>query len=87
MTANTYVHATQSLQHDAADRIDALLGNVVNEAIAGNSRVSVPQRCHALPVAKKKPRGYGVLMVAPTGVEPSLWGPGSSRPLPESLNF
>lgn len=26
-------------------------------------------------------------MVAPTGVEPSQWGPGSSRPLPNNLDF
>ena len=35
MHRNTYVHAVEALQQDAAARIDALLGDTVAEAVAG----------------------------------------------------
>jgi len=72
VTANTYLHATEALQRSHADRIDAALSGVMkasNEAVSGGS---VPQRCHKIALDAKKPRGYRVSMVAPTGFEPVL---------------
>ncbi len=58
MTANTYVHAIESLQDDAADQIDALLRTVVNKAIAINSGTSVP---HGHPDNEKTPWTQGFI--------------------------
>jgi len=66
-TGNIYLHAVESLQQDAAARLDLLLGGVVAEAVAVGS---VPQPCHARPQTKKKPRVYGADVVALTGIEP-----------------
>jgi len=38
----------------------------------GPFETSVPQRCHTTAKSSKKPRGYGVSLVAPTGFEPVL---------------
>ncbi len=78
MTANTYVHAIEALHRDAATRIDTLLGRAVSDAIRLPAEIgadsvpkgAVPQRCHKRSVTKKKARGYGLSVVAPTGVEP-----------------
>ena len=78
LTANTYLHASDSLQRDAAGRIDAILGADVTEAMtASGERVSegsVPQRCHTDVDAKKKARIDGLSMVAGTGFEPVTFG-------------
>jgi integrase len=72
VTANTYLHATEALQRSHADRIDDALGAAVNASLTTFSRPLVPQPCHAEPSRKKKPRGYRVSLVAPTGFEPVL---------------
>jgi hypothetical protein len=63
MTANTYIHAIESLQRDAADRIDVMIGRVVDAAIAGGSGQAPaspgPPRAYATVSTKKKPRGKG----------------------------
>jgi integrase len=92
ITSRIYVHAIDALQADAAARIDALLGNAVTSALAkplspAKLAESVPQRCHAIPLPKKNARRSERLMVAPTGVEFSKWGPGRSRPLPKTSIF
>jgi len=77
-TANIYLHAVDSLQRDAACRIDAMLGVAVGDALAASGerasagllRSSVPQRCHATALATNQARGYGLQDIAPTGVEP-----------------
>lgn len=73
LTANTYLHASDSLQRDSAARIDAILGAGVADAMMGSgervSEGSVPQRCQTGIDAKKKARGDGLLMVAGTGFE------------------
>ena len=74
ITSRIYVHAIESLQDEAAARIDALLGEKVAGALAVASgspqNVFVPQRCHASTQTKKKPRKNGANVVAPTGIEP-----------------
>jgi len=85
-TANVYLHAVESLQQEAAARIDALLGTSVGEAVAGTAtNTSVPQRCHTAPLQTKKARCYGLPVVAPTGIEPLLCGPGRSRALTRTI--
>lgn len=73
LTANTYLHASDSLQRDAAARIDAVLGAEVAGAMTAYgeraSEASVPQRFHMNIDAKIKARGDGLLMVAGTGFE------------------
>ncbi len=73
-TANTYLHAVESLERGAAARIDAMLGETVNKAVASTatriSSSSVPQRCHTTPLLKKNARQIERFMVAPTGIEP-----------------
>ncbi len=74
MTANTYLHAVESLQQDAAARIETMLGNAVGGALTASGESAAksvdPQRAHAIPPQLKKARGYRVSLVAPTGVEP-----------------
>ncbi|GAC1402047.1 MAG: hypothetical protein NVSMB64_01150 [Candidatus Velthaea sp.] len=76
-TANVYLHAVESLERDAASRIDAMLGGAISDALTANFerasvmllKASVPQRCHTTPPSSKKPREHGVFVVALTGVE------------------
>lgn len=72
VTANTYLHAVESLQRSHADRIGAALGDAFTDALAAEAGGSVQQRCNAAPSITKKPRRSAVLLVAPTGVEPVL---------------
>ena len=78
LTANTYLHASDALQRDAAARIDAILGGDVAKAMASSDELaghsSVPQRCHTNANTKEKARGDGLLMVAGTGFEPATFG-------------
>ncbi len=110
ITSRIYLHAIEAFQHDAAARIDALLGNAVTSSLAKplgsvtlrqaqgdtgsirnerrlphNPGESVPQACHAISFPKKKARGYRPFLVAPTGIEPLLCGPGRSRALTKTL--
>jgi hypothetical protein len=55
-----------SLQDRFANRLDASLRTAID---ADLSKSSVPQRCHATPLRKKKARGYGLEMVAGPGFE------------------
>jgi hypothetical protein len=86
ITANIYVHAIESMQRGHADRIDALLGDTVANAIGGTlepaANGSGPQRAHAQPVVMKKACKCRPDLVAPAGFEPLLGGSGESRPLP-----
>jgi len=76
VTANTYLHAVESLQKSAADRIEDVLGEAVGFGLAtapdAKNRCSVPQRCHKAAATTKKARGYRLSLVAPTGFEPVL---------------
>jgi integrase len=72
VTANTYLHVTESMQRSHADRIGAALGEAVSGSIGPIVGSSVPQPCHKPVKITKKPRGYKVFMVAPTGFEPVL---------------
>ena len=72
VTANTYAHVSDSLHQQNADRLDVALRAVVGESLSGDLKASVPQRCHAARQNSKKPRGYRVSLVAPTGFEPVL---------------
>ena len=89
ITSRIYLHAIESLNEDAAARIDALLGKAVTSAVAqpripSKSAESVPQRCHAAPLPIKNARKIGRFLVAPTGIEPANRGPGQSRRTPDS---
>ncbi len=73
-TANVYLHAVESLERDAAARIDALIGDALTgPPIAVGERLlkgSGPLRAHAKTTRIEKARGYGLELVAPTGIEP-----------------
>ena len=73
ITANTYVHAIEQMQRNHADRIDAMLGDTVANAIGGTSEParndSGPQRAHGLRLTIKKARKYGPEILAPAGFE------------------
>ena len=75
ITSRIYLHAIESLNEDAAARIDALLGNTVTSAVA-QPRIpskpveSVPQPCHATSLPIKNARQMKLFFVAPTGIEP-----------------
>ncbi len=75
ITSRIYLHAVETLQDDAAARIDALLGNAITSALAKPSvpsklGESVPQRCHATPLPIKNARKIERFRIAPTGIEP-----------------
>jgi integrase len=73
-TANTYLHAVETLERDAAARIEALIG----DALATPARAvgespatgSGPRRAHGKTLPLGKARGYGHKIIALTGVEP-----------------
>ena len=67
VTANTYLHAVESLQRDHANRLDGVLRGALDSPIQLSAE---PQRSHSLSATTKKPRGYRVSVVAPTGIEP-----------------
>ena len=86
ITSRIYLHAVETLQDDAAARIDALLGNAVAGALAKppiptsptitlrqaqGDIASVPQRCHAPSLQTKNARRFERFVVAPTGIEPA----------------
>jgi len=71
VTANTYLHAVDSLQRESANRLDVALRGAIG---AGLSRSSVPNRCHATLATKKKARRSGLEMVAGPGFEPGTFG-------------
>jgi hypothetical protein len=89
ITSRIYLHAIESLNEDAAARIDALLGNTVASAVA-QPRIpskpveSVPQPCHPTALPLKNTRRFERFRIAPTGIEPVYRGPGRSRRIPES---
>ncbi len=78
ITSRIYVHAVEVLQQEAAGRLDAFLGHAVGDAMGGSAnalpKASVPQACHTSPLPKKKARGYGLPLVAPTGIESEFDG-------------
>ena len=78
LTANTYLHAADSLQQDAAARIDALLGEHVTGAITNAAITtgvsSVSQAVSQRTPTTKKARRSGLSMVAGPGFEPGTFG-------------
>jgi integrase len=75
ITSRIYLHAIESLNEDAAARIDALLGNAVAGAVSqpripSKPTESVPRRCHTTPSAIENARKLERFRVAPTGIEP-----------------
>ena len=75
ITSRTYLHAIESLNEDAAARIDALLGNTVTSAFAqpgipSKAVESVPRPCHVARSTLKNARQMKLFVVAPTGIEP-----------------
>ncbi len=72
-TGNIYMHAVESLQVEAAGRIDALQSNSV---AAGMTAAPVeieetgPQRAHGGIRTTKKAQTIKAFVVAPTGIEP-----------------
>jgi integrase len=86
-TANVYMHPLEALQRDAAIRIDSLLGDKVASALSPAEVISAgsgPQRAHVQRLAAGKRNRIKRLVVAPTGIEPVIRGPGRSRRIPES---
>jgi hypothetical protein len=94
ITSRIYLHAVETLQDDAAARIDALLGNAVAGALAKppiptnptttlrqtqGDKESAPQRCHVMSLQTKNALRFERFVVAPTGIEPVNRGPGRSR--------
>ncbi|MGA9419307.1 MAG: tyrosine-type recombinase/integrase, partial [Candidatus Cybelea sp.] len=93
ITSRIYLHAIDTLQDDAAARIDALLGNAVAGALAKppipvspavthrqahGDKESVPQPCHKSSLQTKNARRFERFVVAPTGIEPANRCPGRS---------
>lgn len=62
ITANVYMHVTQSLEGAHASGLDSLLGDTVAGALAVGSG---PQRAHVTTLRTKKARKYGPELVAP----------------------
>jgi hypothetical protein len=73
VTANTYLHVTEAMQRSHADRIDAALGEAISGSMTAFPTQPVPARCHKAAKVTKKPRGYRVSVVAPTGFEPAKY--------------
>jgi len=68
VTANTYAHVTAALHEESASRLDVAIGSVVSSAAASAGQL----RANPTRQTIKKPRGYRVSLVAPTGFEPVL---------------
>ena len=72
-TANVYVHPLETLQRDAAIKIDSLLGDKVASALSTAEVISAgsgPQRAHVQHLPVRKRDKIKPFVVAPTGIEP-----------------
>jgi len=76
VTANIYLHASESLESEAAARIDAAIGTSVAEAIANaaDSTAIAPLLPHKATTTSENARGCDASMVAGTGFEPVTFG-------------
>ncbi len=76
VTANIYLHASESLESEAAARIDAAIGTSVAEAIANAaiSTATAPLLPHKATTTSENARGCNASMVAGTGFEPVTFG-------------
>ena len=74
VTANTYVHALESMQQSHAERMNAALGEAVSSAVGGSPDAFLvrlePKMRHASKQDRKNARENERFMVAPTGIEP-----------------
>jgi integrase len=74
ITSRIYAHAVESLQQEAASKINDHLSEAVNgsveRAFKAGQESAVPQWCHSRREHTKKAHSYELSVVAPTGIEP-----------------
>ncbi len=73
-TGNIYAHVQQQLQERHASKVETVMGNALAVAVGDPQQSVTTERksrvSHERSFGKKKARGYGLSMVAPTGIEP-----------------
>jgi integrase len=84
ITADLYTHVLGDLKAEAADRLDAIFNDAERRRVAAGDRVAWA-KCG--PIEKSTAKTVSKIkrfVVAPTGIEPVIRGPGHSRRLPET---
>ncbi len=82
VTADLYAHVHETLQVEHAARIESVMGGAVGSEVTGKSKLS-----QKAAVATKNARKIERFVVAPTGIEPLLCGPGRSRAIDENAHL
>jgi uncharacterized membrane protein len=85
VTADLYAHVDETLQVEHAARIESVMGGALASAVGSLDMVAPKSKLSqkAAPRAKNA-RKYKRFVVAPTGIEPVIRGPGRSRRIPDS---
>ena len=84
ITADLYPHVLGDLKAYAADRLDAIFRRAEKRRAVG-AESGAWAKCGPIErPTSKKPNKIRPDVVAPTGIEPVLCGPGRSRRIPES---
>jgi hypothetical protein len=84
ITADLYTHVLSDLKAAAADRLDAIFQRAEKRRAVGAE--SGAAKCGPIErPTSKKPSKIRPDVVAPTGIEPLLCGPGRSRALTKTL--
>ena len=85
ITADLYTHVLGNLKAEAADRLDAIFDKAEMRRAAG-AESDAWAKCG--PIKRVTPKKFNKIrpvLVAPTGIEPLLCGPGRSRALTKTL--
>jgi integrase len=77
-TADLYMHLGEQLQKEHAARIDAVMGGALSVALPALESPK-SRESHGAGLALRNPYNTRVPVVAPTGIEPVIRGPGRSR--------
>ena len=84
ITADLYTHVLGNLKAEAADRLDAIFDEAETRRAAG-AESGAWAKCGPIKrVTSKKFNEIRPALVAPTGIEPVIRGPGRSRRIPDS---
>ncbi len=78
VTDKIYVHRVEQLQRNAAELLNATIGQAVRAGLGAEwgdaSEAEVPQRCHKEEMTSVKPRHKRERLVAGPGFEPGTFG-------------
>jgi hypothetical protein len=81
-TADLYLHLGEQLQKEHAARVDVIMGRALSAAL--RPHLAKSRESHREQSELRITLKIGSSVVAPTGIEPVIRGPGRSRRIPDS---